>query len=236
MDEEPQEEKMGKRLDETLKLVDKTKLYGLDEAVKLVKSTAKAKFDETVEIHIRLSIDPKKSDQIVRGIVTLPHGIGKTRKVAVITKGEKLKEAEGAGADFTGTEDLIEKISKGWMDFDVLVCTPDIMKDVSKLGKTLGPKGLMPNPKAGTVTFEVAQAVKELKKGRVEYKNDSYGIIHCPVGKASFDENKLLENTKMLVEAVVRSKPATSKGAYLKSITLSSTMGPGIKLDTNQKF
>ena len=227
---------MSKRLTETSKLVDKNKLYEISDAVTLVKQTAKAKFDETIEIHIRLSIDPKKSDQNVRGTVTLPHGIGKSRKVAVIAKGEKQKEAENAGADTVGSDDLIDKIVKGWLDFDVLVCTPDVMKEASKLGKVLGPKGLMPNPKSGTVTFEVERTVKELKLGRVEYKNDSYGIIHCPVGKASFDAAKLLENTKTLLEAVVRSKPSSSKGHYLKSISVSSTMGPGIKLDPNQKL
>jgi large subunit ribosomal protein L1 len=227
---------MSKRLTESSKLVDKTKLYELGEAVTLVKQTAKAKFDETIELHIRLSIDPKKSDQNVRGTVTLPAGIGKSRKVAVIAKGEKQKEAETAGADFIGGDDMIEKISKGWYDFDILVCTPDVMKDVSKLGKTLGPKGLMPNPKSGTVSFDIERTVKELKLGRVEYKNDSYGIIHCPVGKASFEAPKLLENTKVLMEAVIRAKPASSKGQYLKSISLSSTMGPGIKLNPNQDF
>ncbi len=227
---------MSKRLTETSKLVDKTKLYEIADAINLVKQTAKAKFDETIEIHIRLSIDPKKSDQNVRGTVTLPHGIGKSRKVAVIAKGDKLKEAETAGADTVGSDDLIDKIAKGWLDFDVLVCTPDVMKEASKLGKVLGPKGLMPNPKSGTVTFDVERTVKELKLGRVEYKNDSYGIIHCPVGKASFDASKLLENTKTLLDAVVRSKPSSSKGQYLKSISVSSTMGPGIKLDPSQKL
>lgn len=227
---------MSKRLNETSKLVDKMKLYTLDEAIGLVKQTAKAKFDETVEIHVRLSIDPKKTDQNVRGTVTLPNGIGKTRSVAVIARGEKQQEAQAAGADFYGAEDLIEKISKGWLGFDILVCTPDAMKDLSKLGKVLGPKGLMPNPKAGTVTFEISRTVKELKLGRVEYKNDSYGIIHCPVGKASFSPEKLVENTKTLVDAIVKAKPSTSKGQYLKSISLSSTMGPGIKLDPTQKF
>jgi large subunit ribosomal protein L1 len=227
---------MSKRLTETSKLVDKNKLYDLGEAIALVKQTAKAKFDETIEIHVRLSIDPKKSDQNVRGTVTLPQGIGKSRKVAVIAKGEKQKEAEKAGADFVGGDDMIEKISKGWFDFDVLVCTPDVMKDASKLGKTLGPKGLMPNPKAGTVTFDIERTIKELKLGRVEYKNDSYGIIHCPVGKASFDAAKLTENTKALMEAIIRSKPSSSKGHYLKSISVSSTMGPGIKLNPTQDF
>jgi len=227
---------MSKRLTESSKLVDKSKQYELSEAVTLVKQTAKAKFDETIELHIRLSIDPKKTDQNVRGTVTLPAGIGKSRKVAVIAKGDKVKEAETAGADFVGGDDMIEKIAKGWLDFDVLVCTPDVMKDASKLGKTLGPKGLMPNPKSGTVTFDIERTIKELKLGRVEYKNDSYGIIHCPVGKASFEAGKLVENTKVLMEAVIKAKPASSKGQYLKSVSLSSTMGPGIKLNPNQDF
>ncbi|MHB9156093.1 MAG: 50S ribosomal protein L1 [Endomicrobiales bacterium] len=227
---------MSKRLTETSKLVDKSKLYTVEEAVGLVKQTAKAKFDETVELHLRLSIDPKQTDQAVRGTVTLPNGLGRARRVAVIARGEKQKEAEANGADFSGAEELIEKISKGWMDFDVLVCTPDAMKDLSKLGKLLGPKGLMPNPKAGTVTFDVGRTIKELKLGRVEYKNDSYGIIHCPVGKASFAPEKLTENVKSLMEAVIRSKPASAKGHYLKSVTMSSTMGPGIRLDPTQKF
>lgn len=227
---------MSKRLNETSKLVDKNKLYSPEEAVAICKQTAKAKFDETVELHIRLGIDPKQSDQIVRGTVTLPAGIGKSRRVVVIAKGEKVKEAEAAGADAVGSDDIIEKISKGWFEFDILVATPDTMKDLSKLGKVLGPKGLMPNPKAGTVTFDIGKAVKELKLGRVEYKNDSYGIIHCPVGKASFTEDKLLSNVKALLSAVVHAKPSSSKGLYLKSISVSSTMGPGIKIDNTQKF
>ncbi|MDR2426101.1 MAG: 50S ribosomal protein L1 [Endomicrobium sp.] len=222
---------MGKRLKEVSKLVDKSKLYTLDEAVSLVKQIANAKFDETVELHIKLGIDPKQSDQIVRGTVTLPHGIGKTRKVAVITKGEKQKEAHDAGADLVGGDDLIEDISKGVLDFDILVATPDIMKDLSKVAKILGPKGLMPNPKAGTVTFEVGETVKELKKGRVEYKNDSYGIIHCSVGKVSFDKEKLADNIKVLFEVILKAKPSSSKGQYIKSISISSTMGPGVYLD-----
>ena len=227
---------MSKRLAETSKLVDKAKLYVLDEAISLAKQTAKAKFDETIEIHIRLGIDPKQSDQTIRGTVTLPNGIGKSRKVAVIARGEKIKEAEASGADVAGAEDLVEKISKGWLDFDVLVATPDAMKDLSKLGKVLGPKGLMPNPKSGTVTFEVGRTVKELKLGRVEFKNDSYGIIHCPIGKASFTPEKLVQNAKSLLEAVLKAKPSSAKGQYFKSISLSSTMGPGIRLDTTQKF
>jgi large subunit ribosomal protein L1 len=230
------ENKMSKRLNESLKLVDKAKLYTIEEAIELVKKVATAKFDETVEIHLRLGIDPKQSDQIVRGTVSLPNGTGKSRRVVVIAKGEKIKEAEAAKADAAGDADLIEKIGKGWLDFDVLVATPDAMKDLSKLGKVLGPKGLMPNPKAGTVTFEIERTVKELKLGRIEYKNDSYGIIHSAVGKASFEPAKLVENIKTLIEAVVKAKPSTSKGHYLKSVTVSSTMGPGIKLDPNQKF
>lgn len=222
---------MSKRLNETSKLVDKTKNYPLMEAVDLVKQTAKAKFDETVELHIKLGIDSKQSDQIVRGTVSLPNGIGKTRKVAVLAKGEKQKEAETAGADIVGSDDLIEEISKGTINFDILVATPDVMKDLSKVAKVLGPKGLMPNPKSGTVTFEVGTTVKELKKGRVEYKNDSFGIIHCPVGKASFDKEKLAENIKTLFEAVVKAKPSSAKGQYIKSISISSTMGPGVFVD-----
>ncbi|MCB4792208.1 MAG: 50S ribosomal protein L1 [Elusimicrobia bacterium] len=227
---------MSKRLVETSKLVDKTKLYILEEGINLCKQTAKAKFDETVEVHLRLGIDPKQGDQLVRGTIALPFGIGKTRKVAVIATGDKIKEAEAAGADAVGAQDMVEKISKGWLDFDFLVATPDMMKDLGKLGKVLGPKGLMPNPKSGTVTFELERTVKELKMGRVEYKNDSYGIIHCSIGKASFPPQNLVENAKTLIKAIVHAKPASSKGQYLRSITISSTMGPGIKLDTTQKF
>jgi large subunit ribosomal protein L1 len=227
----PQGENMGKRLEKVSKLVDKNKVYTVEEAVSLVKETAKAKFDETVEVHIRLGIDPKQSDQIVRGTVSLPHGIGRTRKVAVLVKGEKQKEAQTAGADIVGSDDLIEEISKGKLDFDVLVATPDIMKDLSKVAKVLGPKGLMPSPKAGTVTFEIGKTVAELKTGRVEYKNDSFGIIHVPVGKVSFDKEKLVGNIKALVEVVIKAKPSSSKGQYMKSISISSTMGPGIFVD-----
>lgn len=219
---------MSKRLSEAAKLVDKHKTYKLAEAVALVKETAKAKFDETVEVHIKLGIDPKRSDQMVRGTISLPHGIGKTRKVAVLAKGEKQREAEAAGADIIGSNDLIEDISKGNLDFDVLVATPDVMKDLSKVAKILGPKGLMPNPKSGTVTFEIGTTVEELKKGRVEYKNDSFGIIHVPVGKASFEKEKLTDNIKVLMEAVAKAKPSNSKGQYIKNISVSSTMGPGI--------
>lgn len=218
------------------KKVAPNKKYSLEEAVKLVKENATAKFDETVELHVRLGIDPKQTDQSIRGTVVLPAGTGKSRKVVVVAKGEKLKEAQSAGADFCGDADLIEKIQKGWMDFDVLVATPDAMRDLSKLGKILGPKGLMPNPKAGTVTFDIARTVKELKGGRIEFKNDSYGIVHTAIGKASFSIEQLSENARTLVEALLKAKPASSKGVYLKSITISSTMGPGVPLDPNQKF
>ncbi|GHT46535.1 50S ribosomal protein L1 [Endomicrobiia bacterium] len=219
---------MGKRLNEVAKLIDKSKSYTIEEASALVKETAKAKFDETVELHIKLGIDPKQSDQIVRGTVSLPHGIGKTRKVAVLAKGEKQKEAEAAGADVVGFDELIENISKNNLGFDILVATPDVMKDLSKVAKILGPKGLMPNPKSGTVTFDIATTVTELKKGRVEYKNDSFGIIHVPVGKASFEKEKLADNIKTLIETVAKAKPSSAKGMYMRSISISSTMGPGI--------
>ncbi|MDR0723734.1 MAG: 50S ribosomal protein L1 [Endomicrobium sp.] len=222
---------MSKRLEAVSKLVDKSKIYTIEEAVILLKETAKAKFDESVEIHVRLGIDPKQSDQIIRGTVSLPHGIGKTRKVAVLVKGEKQKEAQTAGADIVGSDDLIEDISKGKLNFDVLVATPDVMKDLSKVAKILGPKGLMPNPKAGTVTFEIGKTVTELKKGRVEYKNDSFGIVHIPVGKVSFDKEKLIDNIKTLLEVIIKAKPSSAKGQYIKSVSISSTMGPGIFVD-----
>ena len=227
---------MAKRLKELSKLVDANKLYSVEEAADLVKQTAKAKFDESVEVHIRLGIDPKQSDQIVRGTVLLPNGIGKTRTVFVVAKGEKQTEAEKAGADKVGSTDLIEDIAKGDLNFDVLVATPDCMKDLSKVAKILGPKGLMPNPKSGTVTFDIGKTVQELKKGKVAYKSDSFGIVHCSVGKASFEKDKLVENIKTLVSAVLKAKPSAAKGQYVKSISVSSTMGPGIYIDQNSKM
>jgi len=218
------------------KNIEPNKQYTLDEGAALVKKCATAKFDETVELHVRLGVDPKQADQQVRGTVSLPHGLGKTKKVAVVTRGDKQKDAQNAGADIVGGDDLVDQISKGFLDFDVLVATPDLMKDLSKLGKVLGPKGLMPNPKSGTVTMDVSKTVKELKAGRVEYKVDDYGIIHVPVGKASFDPAKIAGNAKSVLEAIQKAKPAASKGVYLLSVTLSSSMGPGVKVDASQKF
>jgi large subunit ribosomal protein L1 len=227
---------MGKRMAALEKNIDEAKLYTLEEGVALVKKCATAKFDETVELHVRLGVDPKQADQQVRGTVSLPHGLGKTKKVAVVTRGDKQKDAQNAGADIVGGDDLVEQISKGFIDFDVLVATPDLMKDLSKLGKVLGPKGLMPNPKSGTVTMNVGQTVKELKAGRVEYKVDDYGIIHVPVGKASFAADKIAGNAKTVLEAIIKAKPAAAKGVYVLSATLASSMGPGVKLDPAQKY
>ena len=227
---------MGKRIVNITKDVDLIKQYPLTDAVALVKKCATAKFDETVELHVRLGVDPKQADQQVRGTVGLPHGLGKSKKVAVVTLGEKQKDATAAGADIVGGPELVEQIAKGFLDFEILVATPDMMRDLSKLGKVLGPKGLMPNPKSGTVTMDVAKTVKELKAGRVEYKVDDYGIIHVPVGKASFDVAKLSGNVQAVMEVIIKAKPSSSKGVYLLSVTLSSSMGPGVKLDTSQKF
>ena len=227
---------MGKRLTNLAKDADLSKLYPLAEGAALVKKCATAKFDETVELHVRLGVDPKQADQLVRGTVGLPHGLGKSKKVAVVTRGEKQKDATAAGADLVGGDDLIEQITKGMLDFEVLVATPDMMKDLSKLGKILGPKGLMPNPKSGTVTMDVGKTVKELKAGRVEYKVDDYGIIHVPIGKASFETEKLVGNAKTVLEALIKARPAAAKGAYMRSVTLSSSMGPGVSLDPSQKF
>lgn len=215
-----------------IKNFDASKKYSVSEAAKIVKQNATAKFDETVELHVKLGLDPKKTDQAVRGTSVLPKGLGKKKTVVVIAKGEKGKDALAAGADHVGDSDLIEKISKGWAEFDVLVATPDMMKDLSKLGKVLGPKGLMPNPKAGTVTFDVGQAVKELKAGRVEFKMDESANLHTSVGKASFTPEDLAENAKTILAAIWAAKPATAKGIYMRSATLTSTMGAGIPLIT----
>jgi large subunit ribosomal protein L1 len=207
------------------------KLYRLDEAVPLLKKIAYAKFNETVEVSMRLGVDPKHADQMVRGTVVLPNGLGKSKRVIVIASGEKVKEAKDAGADEVGGEDIVERIAGGWMDFDAVVATPDLMRSVGKLGKVLGPRGLMPNPKTGTVTFEVGKAIREIKAGKVEFRVDKTGIIHAPCGKIQFEEKNLYENAKALIEAVIRAKPASSKGKYVKSISISSTMSPGIWVD-----
>ncbi|MBK8871418.1 MAG: 50S ribosomal protein L1 [Elusimicrobia bacterium] len=224
---------MSRRTQELQKKVEAGKRYSIEEAISLVKQTAKAKFDETVEIHIRLGVDPKKGDQNVRGTVSLPHGTGKSKRVVVVAKGEKVKEAQAAGADEAGDADVIEKISKGWMDFDVLVATPDAMRDLTKLAKTLGPKGLMPNPKSGTVTFDIGRTVKELKAGRIEYKMDATAIVHSILGKASFPEDKLAANARAFLEAIEHAKPSTAKGVFIRSVTLTSTMGPGVSVVTD---
>lgn len=224
--------KQGKKYLEAVKLVDSDAQYEPSEAVELVKKMATAKFDETVEVAVRLGVDPKKQDQAVRGVVVMPHGTGKTRRVLVFAKGEKAKEAENAGADFVGDQDYINKIQQGWLDFDVCVATPDMMGEVGKLGRILGGKGLMPNPKAGTVTFEVSKAVQEIKAGKIEYRLDKTGQIHAPIGKVSFDADKLSDNLRALLEALVRAKPASAKGVYLRNIAISSTMGPSVKVNT----
>lgn len=226
---------MGKRYDALVKDLDLMKLNPLPAAIELVKKCANAKFDESVELHVRLGVDPKQADQQVRGTVGLPHGLGKSKKIAVVVRGDKQKDAKAAGADLVGAEDLIEQISKGFTDFDILVATPDMMKDLSKLGKVLGPKGLMPNPKSGTVTMDIPKTVKELKAGRVEYKVDDYGIIHVPVGKASFPAANLVGNAKTVLDAILKAKPSASKGVYMVSVTVTSTMGPGIKVEVSDK-
>lgn len=223
--------KQGKKYAEAVKLVDAEALYNSAEAVELVKKMAPAKFDETIEVAVRLGVDSKKQDQGVRGVVVLPHGTGKSKSVLVFAKGDKAKEAEAAGADYVGDADMINKIQQGWFEFDVCVATPDMMSEVGKLGRILGGKGLMPNPKAGTVTFDVTKAVQEIKAGKIEYRLDRAGQIHAPIGKVSFESEKLAENLKALIDALVRAKPAAAKGVYLKSAALSSTMGPGVKLN-----
>jgi len=225
--------RVGKKYAKARELAAAKPHYALPEAVATVTKTAFAKFDETVEVAMRLGVDPKHADQMVRGTVILPHGLGgKAKKVLVVTSGEKLKEAQDAGADFVGGEDMVTKIqTENWLDFDAVVASPDMMKSVGKLGKVLGPRGLMPNPKTGTVTFEVAKAVREIKAGKVEYRVDKTAIIHAPIGKVSFGADKLLDNAKALIDSVLKAKPAAAKGKYVKSIALSSTMGPGVRVD-----
>ena len=224
--------KKGKRYVESAKLVDRTNLYDVEEAVSIIKKTANAKFDETIEAHIKLGVDGRHADQQVRGAVVLPHGTGKKVRVLVFAKGDKVEEAQVAGADFVGGQELVPKIqNEGWLDFDVVVATPDMMGVVGRLGRVLGPKGLMPNPKAGTVTMDVTKAVNDIKAGKIEYRLDKTNIIHVPVGKASFTEEQLADNFHTLMGAIVKAKPAAAKGQYLKSVTITSTMGPGIKLN-----
>ena len=227
--------KRGKKYQDSIKSIDKLKLYDMQEAVEVMLGTAKANFDETVEVHVKLGVDSRHADQQVRGAVVLPHGTGKTVRVLVFAKGDKAKEAEEAGAEFVGEAELADKIQKeNWFDFDVVIATPDMMGVVGRLGRVLGPKGLMPNPKSGTVTFDVAKAIQEIKAGKVEYRLDKTNIIHVPVGKKSFGTEKLIDNIKVVVDAVVKAKPSAAKGKYLKSVTIASTMGPGIKLNTTK--
>ena len=225
----------GKKYQDSVKLIDKSKQYEADEALDLAVKTAKAKFDETVEVHIKLGVDSRHADQQVRGAIVLPHGTGKTAKVLVFAKGAKAEEAVAAGADYVGEMELVSKIQgENWFDFDVVVATPDMMGVVGRLGKVLGPKGLMPSPKAGTVTMDVTKAVNEIKAGKIEYRLDKTNIIHCPIGKVSFGKDKLVENFNALMGAIIKAKPATSKGQYLRSVVVSSTMGPGIKLNNTK--
>ena len=224
----------GKKYLNAASKVDRSKTYPIEDAIKLVKETSTSKFDETIEVAIRLNVDVKKADQQLRGAVVLPNGTGKTKKVLVVAKGDRAKEAKDAGADYVGDEELLHKIEKeNWIDFDVIISTPDMMPQLGKLGKVLGPKGLMPNPKVGTVTTDVAKAVEDVKKGKIEYKTDSFGNVHSIIGKASFKESSLEENLRTFIEVVTKAKPSTVKGTYVKNISISSTMGPGIKLDLN---
>ena len=224
--------KYGKKYAESLKAYDRSKAYDVDEAMGLAVDTAKAKFDETIELHVRLGVDPRQADQQVRGVLVLPNGTGKTKKVLVIAKGERADIAKEAGADFVGAEEMIQKIqTENWFDFDVVITTPDMMGVVGRIGKVLGPKGLMPNPKSGTVTMDVAKAITEVKAGKVEYRLDKTAIIHCPIGRKSFGKEKLGENFTALMDAIIKAKPAAAKGQYIKSVTVASTMGPGVKVN-----
>ncbi len=223
--------KHGKKYQDSVKAFDLSKQYEANEAVSVLLETAKAKFDETIELHVRLGVDPRQADQQVRGVLVLPHGTGKTKRVLVIAKGAKADAAQAAGADYVGAEELIAKIqNENWFDFDVMITTPDMMGMVGRIGRILGPKGLMPNPKSGTVTMDVEKAIAEVKAGKVEYRLDKTAIIHCPIGKKSFGKEKLVENYTALMDAIVKAKPAAAKGTYLKSVTLASTMGPGVKV------
>lgn len=227
--------KAGKKYADSVKTYDHSKAYDPNEAVNLTLSTAKAKFDETIELHVRLGVDPRQADQQVRGVLVLPNGTGKSKKVLVIAKGERADAAAAAGADIVGAEELIQMIQhENWFDFDVMITTPDMMGVVGRIGRILGPKGLMPNPKSGTVTMDVAKAVKEVKAGKVEYRLDKTAIIHCPIGKKSFGAEKIAENFNALMDAIVKAKPAAAKGQYIKSVTLTSTMGPGVKVNFNR--
>lgn len=225
--------KRGKNYQEAAKMIDRSKEYDVKDAIALLKQVSKAKFDETVEVSFRLGVDPKKADENIRGAVVLPHGTGKTQRVLVFAKGEKIKEAEAAGADYIGDQDIIAKINDGWFDFDVIVATPDMMAEVGKLGRILGPKGLMPNPKTGTVTFEVEKAVNDIKAGKVEYRVDKSSNLHVPIGKISFEDDKLFENFETIVETIIKAKPQSSKGKYVRNLVITSTMGPGIKVDAS---
>jgi large subunit ribosomal protein L1 len=225
--------KRGKKYQDSMKSIDKMKLYDLEESVELMLTTAKAKFDETIELHVKLGVDSRHADQQVRGAIVLPHGTGKTVRVLVFAKGDKAKEATEGGADFVGEGELADKIQKeNWFDFDVVIATPDMMGVVGKLGRVLGPKGLMPNPKSGTVTFDVAKAIQEIKAGKVEYRLDKTNIIHVPVGKKSFGSEKLVDNIKTVMQAIIKAKPTAAKGKYIKSCVIASTMGPGLKVNT----
>ena len=227
--------KAGKKYQDAVKLLEPDKEYTADEAMELVKKTATAKFDETVELHVRLGVDPKYADQPVRGAIVLPHGTGKTKRVLVFAKGDKVAEAEAAGADFVGSDEIVAKIQGGWCDFDVAVATPNMMGTVGRLGKILGPRGLMPNPKLGTVTMDLDKAIKEIKAGKVEYRTDKAGNVHVPIGKASFDTQKLTENFRVLMDTLLKVKPSGAKGQYIRSITVSATMGPGISVKLSGK-